>query len=64
MALTKKLLNPLFQLMEVTMIALLPGFAELPAIQISSVTEENPVGNAPPRSKRVAVYIEQVGFHK
>lgn len=37
--------------------AILPGYTELPSIKISSLTEKNPVSNAPPRSKGIAVYI-------
>jgi hypothetical protein len=37
--------------------AILPGYTELPSIKISSLTEENPISHAPPRSNGVAVYI-------
>jgi len=46
-----------FQLIEMVATALLPSHIELPSFQISSVTEENPVSNAPPRNNGVAVYI-------
>lgn len=53
----QKIVESSFQLMEAVGIALLPAYAELPSIQVSSITEENPVGNAPPRSNSIAVYI-------
>ena len=34
-----------------------PDYSELTSIKLSSLTEENPRSNAPPRSKSVAVYI-------
>lgn len=37
--------------------AIVPVYAETPAVQIPSVTEEYPVSNGPPRSHTVAVYI-------
>ena len=46
-----------FQLMEVMALAPHPVHIELSLVQISSVTEENPLSNAPPRSSSVAVYI-------
>jgi hypothetical protein len=53
----QKVVESSFQLMEIAGAALLPGYAELPLLHISSVTEENPVSNAPPRNNGVAVYI-------
>lgn len=52
-----KIVESSFQLMGIMGTAFIPEYAELPSIQISSVTEENPVSNAPPRSNAVAVYI-------
>jgi hypothetical protein len=37
--------------------AVIPGYTELPVLQISSVTEENPMSHAPPRAHAVAAYI-------
>ena len=37
--------------------AIVPPYAELPAVQLPSVTEEYPVSNGPPRSHTVAVYL-------
>ena len=37
--------------------AIVPDYPELPSIKLSSLAEENPVSNAPPRSSGVAVYI-------
>lgn len=53
----QKIVKLSFQLMEAMAGSLLPGCTELHSIQISSVTEENPISNAPPRSSPVAVYI-------
>ena len=53
----QKVVEASFQLMKVMGSALTPSYAELPSILISSVTEKNPVSNAPPRSIGVAVYI-------
>jgi len=43
--------------MQIAGAALLTGYSELSLLHISSVTEENPVSNAPPRDSGVAVYI-------
>ncbi|WP_276501653.1 HYC_CC_PP family protein [Terrimonas pollutisoli] len=51
-----------FQLMEVMGSALLPTYTHLPSVQISTVTEENPLSNAPPRSSSIAVYILKRSF--
>jgi len=40
----------------------LPEYAELPAVLFSSLTEQNPVSNAPPRSKGQALYILNSNF--
>ena len=53
----QKIVKLSFQLMEAMAASLLLGCIELPGIQISSVTEKNPISNAPPRSSPVAVYI-------
>lgn len=53
----QKIVESSFQLMGIMGTAFIPEYAELPFIQITSVTEENPVSNAPPRTNAVAVYI-------
>jgi hypothetical protein len=52
----QKVVESSFQLIELMGTAILPGYTELPSIKISSLTEENPISHAPPRSS-VAVYI-------
>jgi hypothetical protein len=46
-----------FQVMQFTSVALQVSFFETPENNIPSVTEENPISHAPPRSIGVAVYI-------
>ena len=46
-----------FQMMQLTSVALPVSFFEIPVINNPSVTEENPISHAPPRSSGVAVYI-------
>lgn len=46
-----------FQMMQLASAALPVTFFEIPVNNISSVTEENPISHAPPRSSGVAVYI-------
>ena len=46
-----------FQLIKLLASAPLINHPDLSIVQISSVTEENPVSNAPPRSSSVAVYL-------
>ncbi len=58
----QKLTESSFQLMEVMASALLPVYTHLRPVQISSVTEENPLSNAPPRCSSVAVYILKSTF--
>lgn len=53
----QKIVESSVQLMGITGTAFIPEYAELPSVQISSVIEENPVSNAPPRGNAVAVYI-------
>jgi len=53
----QKVVESSFQMIEIAGVALLPGYAELSLLHISSVTEENPVSNSPPRNNGVAVYI-------
>ena len=53
----QKVVESSFQLMEIAGVALLPDYTELSLLHISSITEETPVSNAPPRNNGVAVYI-------
>ena len=53
----QKVVESSFQLMQIAGAALLTGYSELSLLHIPSVTEENPVSNAPPRDYGVAVYI-------
>ena len=46
-----------FFMLQLTSIALPVSFFELPDYHIPTVTEENPISHAPPRSRSVAVYI-------
>ncbi len=50
------------QLMQVVATSLPVSFIEIPAVGFTSVTEENPLTNAPPRSYAVAVYIRNCVF--
>ena len=52
----------IFQTIQLIAIALPSSFIEFSAENIPSVTEENPVGHAPPRSAGVAVYIRNCVF--
>ena len=53
----QKVVESSFQLMQIAGTALLAGNPEFSLLHISSVTEENPVSNSPPRNNGVAVYI-------
>ncbi|MGN6438546.1 MAG: HYC_CC_PP family protein [Agriterribacter sp.] len=50
------------QLIQVLATAPLTSYDAAPAMQLASVTEENPLSNAPPRSHKVAVYISKRTF--
>jgi len=58
----QKVVESSFQLMEVLVVAIVSDYTDLPIIQISSVTEENPSSHAPPRSSSIAIYILQRTF--
>jgi hypothetical protein len=45
------------QMMQLVSTAMPQSFFEVPAKHISSITEENPISHAPPRSSGIAVYI-------
>ena len=50
------------QVLHVAALALPVSFIEIPAIAFSSITEENPTGNAPPRSSGIAIYKRNCVF--
>ena len=58
----QKTSQALFQMMQSGSTALPESFYEIPHINISSVTEENPISHAPPRSSIIAVYILNCSF--
>jgi hypothetical protein len=45
-----------FQAMQLAAITLPVSFIEIPQIAFSSITEENPTGNAPPRGSTIVLY--------
>ncbi len=51
-----------FQLLKLISVAIPVSFAEIPSVNFPSVTEENPISHAPPRSSGVAVYIRNSVF--
>lgn len=51
-----------FKSMQLSAVALPASFVEIPAIGFTSVTEENPTGNAPPRNGNIAIYIRNCVF--
>lgn len=51
-----------FQLIQLLAVALPVTFIEIPSTDFPSVTEENPISHAPPRSSGVAVYIRNCVF--
>jgi len=51
-----------FQMMQLISAALPVSFFEIHGNNISSLTEENPISHAPPRSGGVAVYIRNCTF--
>ena len=51
-----------FQLMQYVAVSLPVVFIEIPSTNFPSVTEENPISHAPPRSGGVAVYIRNNVF--
>jgi hypothetical protein len=50
------------QLLQLLSIALPSSYILLPVVDFSSVTEENPLSHAPPRTNGVAVYIRNCIF--
>lgn len=53
----QKVTESSFQMIQLMAAAMPASFAEIPSFSLSSVTEENPISHAPPRSNGVAVYI-------
>ena len=53
----QKIVESSLQFTEIFGNSIVPDYPELPSIKLSSLTEENPVSNAPPRSSGIAVYI-------
>lgn len=51
-----------YQLMQVTAITLPASVFEIPAMDLPSVTEANPISHAPPRTGGIAVYIRNCIF--
>lgn len=51
-----------FQITQAPGVYIPVSFFEMPAVDISAITEENPVSNAPPRYSKVAVYIRNCVF--
>jgi hypothetical protein len=58
----QKLTENNLQMLQLFSFAIPPSFIELPSINFSSVTEENPISNAPPRTHGVALYIFKRSF--
>ena len=53
----QKIVEAGFQMMQLASVAIPVSFFQIPDNNISTVTEENPISHAPPRSIDVAVYI-------
>jgi len=53
----QKIVESFFYLVELIGTAVIPSYNELNDLQFSSITEENPISHAPPRSRPVAVYL-------
>ena len=53
----QKIVESSLQFTEIFGNSIVPDYPELSSIKLSSLTEENPVSNAPPRSSGIAVYI-------
>jgi len=57
----QKLTETAFNLIHLTSVAVPTSQIEIPALQISSIAEANPVSNAPPR-RQVAIHIRNCVF--
>jgi hypothetical protein len=51
-----------FQVMQFAALALPSSFIEVPGIDFSSITEENPTSNAPPGNNGIAIYKRNCVF--
>jgi len=51
-----------FQMAHLIAVALPVSFFEIPSVNLSSLTEENPISHAPPPISGVAVYIRNCVF--
>ena len=58
----QKLTESNLQMLQLFSVAIPATFIELPALDIQSITEENPVNHAPPRTHGVAIYIRNCIF--
>ncbi len=58
----QKMVENNLQMLQLFSIAVPGSFTELPAIDFSSVIEENPISCAPPRTDGVAMYIFKRSF--
>lgn len=58
----QKLAESNLQMLQLFSLAIPASFTELQAIDFPSVTEENPISHAPPRTHGVAIYIFKRSF--
>jgi len=58
----QKIVQAGFQLIQLSSVALPVSFIEIPLPYFSSVTEQNALSHAPPRTSGVAVYIRNCVF--
>ncbi|MEO8583115.1 MAG: hypothetical protein ABI415_04915 [Flavitalea sp.] len=58
----QKLAENNLQMLLLSSVAIPASFTELPATDIPSVPEENPVSHAPPRTHGIAIYIFKRSF--
>ena len=58
----QKYAEAVFQMAPLTTLAIPVSFVEIPSVDLPSLTEENPISHAPPRSSSVAVYITNCNF--
>ena len=58
----QKLTESNLQMLQLFSVAIPATFTELPALDIQSITEENPINHAPPRTHGVAIYIFKRSF--
>ena len=58
----QKLTESNLQLLQLFSVAIPTTYTELPTVGFPSVTEENPISHAPPRTHGVAIYIFKRSF--